>query len=95
MVNSLCRILQVCFDLTGYTHSRFFANTCGALEGASPHVIVDGAPAWNGVREQQRYIFGDPDAITWLHIDDEVIVLFLFHFLFKSVNLVTFNFLSL
>ena len=60
-------------DLRGSTHSRFFARTCEAMGGACPHVIVDGADAWNGVREQQEFIFGDANALTWLDIEGDVI----------------------
>ncbi len=42
------------------------------IGGVPAHFSVDGAPAWNGVEVQLRYIFGDTKAATVIVIENEV-----------------------
>mmetsp|Transcript_16724 Transcript_16724/g.28528 ORF Transcript_16724/g.28528 Transcript_16724/m.28528 type:complete len:325 (-) Transcript_16724:136-1110(-) len=60
-------------DLRGKTHSDFYVGCLIAAGGAPANVAVDGANAWNGVREQVRAIHGDPDAAQLLAANGDVV----------------------
>jgi len=63
---------EMCHELSGRTHSRFFSN-CLAAAGKAPVVVsVDGARQWNGVKEQVRAIHGDPDRFEVLDFGGSV-----------------------
>ncbi len=64
--------MQVITDLRGLTHARFFTEAMAQRMRAPAHVSVDGAPAWNGVREQVGVIHGNPDEISLIMIEGEV-----------------------
>ena len=64
--------IQVVRNLTGKTHCRFYTELVKTLGGAPAHISIDGAKAWNGVKEQVRCIFGEPSAATVLVIDNQV-----------------------
>jgi DNA-binding LacI/PurR family transcriptional regulator len=63
---------QVVSDLRGETHSGFFSDALEKSGFAPQHVSVDGAEAWNGVKQQMEAIHGDPDAVTVQFINGEV-----------------------
>ncbi len=58
--------------MTGKTHSKFFSDLVEVIGGVPAHFSIDGAPAWNGVEAQLRYVFGDTKAATVLVIEKEV-----------------------
>jgi hypothetical protein len=63
---------QVTTDLRLRTHSTFYADTMLAAGGAPMYVSVDGARAWNGVREMVGAIHGDPDETGFLGVEGHV-----------------------